>query len=179
MIDHPLGHNNSQALIVFAHSTPNNSIPILWSSKKWRPIFERFGEDKMAKSKKLRFETRKWISMLKPLGFENILDDNNNAYSEVNVQQLMVLRLKKIGKNNTSICQFLNIGERDLSSLLATGLKNGLYNKDYTVSDFGNRIYSDLRKKENIIESKKIETNLNGSKLENIYYIPSMFRGIK
>lgn len=179
MIDHPLGHNNSQALIVFAHSTPNNSIPILWSSKKWRPIFERFGEDKMAKSKKLRFETRKWISMLKPLGFENILDDNNNAYSEVNVQQLMLLRLKKIEKNNTSICQFLNIGERDLSSLLATGLKNGLYNKDYTVSDFGNRVYSDLRKKENIIESKKIETNLNGSKLENIYYIPSMFRGIK
>jgi len=39
---HPLGYDDSQALIAFDYQTPNNSLPILWSSAKtWIPIFSR------------------------------------------------------------------------------------------------------------------------------------------
>jgi hypothetical protein len=39
---HPLGYDDSQALIALEYQTPNNSLPILWSSAKgWIPIFER------------------------------------------------------------------------------------------------------------------------------------------
>jgi hypothetical protein len=44
--DHPLGWEDGQLYIGFAHNTPDNSLPIFWSdhtgSKPWRPIFRRY-----------------------------------------------------------------------------------------------------------------------------------------
>lgn len=45
----PLGYDDSQALIVFSHNTPNNTLPIIWASENnekaigipWNPIWER------------------------------------------------------------------------------------------------------------------------------------------
>jgi hypothetical protein len=45
----PLGYDESQALIVFAHNTPNNTLPIIWAGDHneksieypWNPLFER------------------------------------------------------------------------------------------------------------------------------------------
>ena len=49
LYSHPLGYDNSQALIVFPHNTPNNTLPIIWASDKnekksgiiWYPVWER------------------------------------------------------------------------------------------------------------------------------------------
>lgn len=47
---HPLGYDDSQLLIAFEYNTPNNTLPIIWSSTNnessnietiWHPIFER------------------------------------------------------------------------------------------------------------------------------------------
>lgn len=46
---YPLGYDNSQALIVFPHNAPNNTLPIIWASDKnekipgyiWYPVWER------------------------------------------------------------------------------------------------------------------------------------------
>lgn len=41
--DHPLGHDDSQAAVVFEGRCPNNSLPILWQSNEtWVPLFPRF-----------------------------------------------------------------------------------------------------------------------------------------
>jgi hypothetical protein len=38
----PLGYGNSQALVVFSHNCPNNSLPILWEkTRDWMPLFRR------------------------------------------------------------------------------------------------------------------------------------------
>ena len=40
---HPLGYRDGQALIVFDHNTPNNSLPVLWSEEDgWFPLFKRY-----------------------------------------------------------------------------------------------------------------------------------------
>lgn len=40
-----LGYNNSEALLGFHHNIPNNTIPIIWSTKNdWYPLFKREGK---------------------------------------------------------------------------------------------------------------------------------------
>lgn len=41
--EHPLGYKDGQLLIGFYHNTPNNTLPIFWSSTtSWNPIFKRY-----------------------------------------------------------------------------------------------------------------------------------------
>lgn len=40
---HPLGFRDGQMLIVLDHNTPNNTLPVLWSSEdNWFPLFKRY-----------------------------------------------------------------------------------------------------------------------------------------
>lgn len=39
--DKPLGFKNGEYMFGFYYNTPNNSLPIFWSNKDWKPIFER------------------------------------------------------------------------------------------------------------------------------------------
>lgn len=40
---HPLGYENGQGLVVFHDSVPNNTLPVIWSTNNWSPIFRRHG----------------------------------------------------------------------------------------------------------------------------------------
>lgn len=45
--EHPLGYKDGQLLIGFYHNTPNNTLPIFWSSTtSWNPIFKRYKKRK-------------------------------------------------------------------------------------------------------------------------------------
>ena len=45
--EHPLGYKDGQLLIGFYHNTPNNTLPIFWSSTtSWNPIFKRYKKHK-------------------------------------------------------------------------------------------------------------------------------------
>ncbi|MBX3650860.1 MAG: hypothetical protein KF771_05755 [Burkholderiales bacterium] len=43
--DHPLGYQDGQLLLGFAHNTPDNTLPIIWCEgeecEKWYPVFKR------------------------------------------------------------------------------------------------------------------------------------------
>ena len=59
----PLGYDNSQAMIVFPHNTPNNTLPIIWASDRnektvgaiWHPLWERRKPRKSRPVQHLRF----------------------------------------------------------------------------------------------------------------------------
>ncbi len=45
----PLGYKDGQLLVGFHHNTPNNTLPIMWSSAaaldvRWKPVFKRYGK---------------------------------------------------------------------------------------------------------------------------------------
>ncbi|MEQ8300197.1 MAG: hypothetical protein RH945_06600 [Hyphomonas sp.] len=46
--DHPLGYRNGQLLLGFAYNTPDNTLPIIWSSGtkdvRWAPVFKRYSK---------------------------------------------------------------------------------------------------------------------------------------
>jgi len=178
--NHALGHDNSQALIVFAHSTPNNTLPIMWSSKKgWKPIFPRFGQDKIETSYNLKYDSQKWISILRKHGFENLFEESDNKYMKINLQQLMILKLKKIGKNDNDICQLLGLNNSDYELIINIGIHNNIFNKDKSITDYGNSIYDEIKKKEILAKKNNIDLKTNSLYSENIYYLPSSFRGFK
>lgn len=179
IIDHPLGHNNSQALIIFEHSTPNNTLPIFWSNRNnWFPIFPRFGNDKIELAYNLKFDTYKWISQLEKLGFKSLFQDDQNKYQKINLQLLMILRLKKMGKNNKSICQFLEINNVDFKNIINKGISRNLFANDGSITNYGNDLYFQLKKKQLFMKGEKIEFSLNETYPENIFYLPATFRGM-
>lgn len=57
--EYPLGFDDSQALIVFPHNTPNNTLPIIWASDKnekepgyvWYPVWERIKRNERKSNK--------------------------------------------------------------------------------------------------------------------------------
>jgi len=40
-----LGYSDCQLLLGFLHNTPDNTLPIIWSSDNWKPIFKRYNKD--------------------------------------------------------------------------------------------------------------------------------------
>lgn len=46
--NHPLGYRDGQLLLGFAYNTPDNSLPIIWSSGTrdvpWTPVFKRYSK---------------------------------------------------------------------------------------------------------------------------------------
>lgn len=41
---HPLGYKDCQLLLALFHNTPDNTLPIFWSSDNWSPIFKRYSK---------------------------------------------------------------------------------------------------------------------------------------
>ena len=72
LYDHPLGYDNSQALIVLDHNAPNNTLPIIWASTEnekkngffWSPVWERIKLVKKHKKKSL-YDSKSQISVIK------------------------------------------------------------------------------------------------------------------
>lgn len=91
---HPLGYDNTQALIVFPHNTPNNTLPIIWASSDneawasdivWHPLWNR----KKAREKKrapVRTSTRDLFQMaadelrllMKDISWAQIREEENS-----------------------------------------------------------------------------------------------------
>ena len=58
---HPLGYDDSQALIVFCYNTPNNTLPVIWANHRsesnparpWHPVWAREKKTKQEQEQKL------------------------------------------------------------------------------------------------------------------------------
>lgn len=173
---HNLGHNNSQALVVFAHSTPNNTLPIIWSStNNWIPLFPRFSKDKINSCQKFKSETRRWMSLLSKVGFSRVF--MYNKYSNIDLQLLMILRLIKMGKNKQSICQFLEISSKIFDDIITKGKEKNIFCKHGKITLIGHNIYAEIQKLEKISLDSRNQTLIYMNNYENIDYLPEMFRG--
>jgi hypothetical protein len=175
-VPHPLGYYNSQSLIVFAHSTPNNTLPIIWSDLDgWSPIFPRFGEGKIANAKKFRNETRHWISIAYK---HNILGKRNVKkkvlYNNRNYKLLAVIRLKKNNRLDTTICQIMGFSSNEYAEVIKLGIKKDLFENNGRLSKNGENVYDEIYKILQIANNEKvlIKNDVNG-----MMYVPNTFLG--
>jgi hypothetical protein len=177
--NHPLGFMNSQSLIGFEHSIPNNTLPIIWADKKrndtnqkWWPLFPRKGDLIVERSKKRNQEQRRWASMA------NLIPDITKEYKKIYeknfIQLLTTIRLKQKHKNVISICQELGINLDEYDDIIKRGVEKGFFNEKGNLTEYATNICKDISRKNRFIENKIRRDMVIG---EDLLYIPKTFRG--
>lgn len=68
----PLGYENTQSLVLMQHSSPNNTVPVLWSDnqyqgRNWIPLVPRNNLLKIKRAYTDRTSVYRWLSFLKKI----------------------------------------------------------------------------------------------------------------
>jgi hypothetical protein len=98
---HPLGYDHSQALLVFPHNTPNNTLPIIWAgpdnektpTEAWNPLWQRRKLFEPASKQPISAETSRAPRQpgqssggaqprrLRPLDYTNLLKEKTRNFA--------------------------------------------------------------------------------------------------
>ncbi|MDB4905089.1 MAG: hypothetical protein JWQ63_4370 [Mucilaginibacter sp.] len=177
-IPHPLGFNNSQALIIFSHSVPNNTLPIFWSNKNgWFPLYPRSGQGKISTAKDFKNENYYWLNLAYKMKILNKSNGNTFQYNaRMDFGLMAVLRLKRQGSNTSKIFQTLGISVNELEEILSEGKKKNFFDVEDNITEKGNNAYDAISKniKINNLQIQRKTVIFNEPKM----YIPKHFKGM-
>ncbi|WP_252238506.1 hypothetical protein [Clostridium sp. VAP51] len=182
-----LGYDNSQCLLAFSFGTPNNTLPIFWNSKNgWIPLFPRFSKDKISKIKELRKSISFDLSIAYTLGINefDFAKSDDNTIDRVFIKKrdyitLAIIKFKKERKSAVTICRLLGISIKEYEKNIENAIQKGILNKNEELTENGKKIYNDVRKRVNELNSNLDEYEnkyLKDTELNSIY-IPSKFCG--
>ena len=178
---HPLGFMNSQALVGFEHSIPNNTLPILWAdiqmegtNRRWRPIFPRRGYLLVEKSKQFKESQYYWSSLLFRLNLNKDLFALNERYNKDTIRLLSIIFLKKRHKSPITICQKLGFGMEEYDTMIEKGKAKGLFDADDRLTPRAHTLFDEVQKKSRFQQETD---NKSLSIIEDMIYVPKRFRG--
>lgn len=170
-----LGFENSQALVAFSHTTPNNSLPILWSAKNnWIPLYPRFGEDYIENLERYKKESYYWLNIAIKLNIKGF-EKKNQLFYEEDIQLISTLRLKISNRATPIICKVLDITLSEYEEIICEGIKRGLFLKNGQPSKLGRKAFSEIQKLA-VLKEKKSHL-ISGSVTRDIVYLPLTFGG--
>lgn len=182
----PLGYKNSQALIVFAHAVPNNTLPIIWSDnyvkvdkRNWYPLIPRKYELKSNRSFKSRTDNNRWICRLQSAFDQGGVQlELKELFTTKNYNLIYLLRLLENRTPESIIINEMGITFDDLQKLRDEGIVAGFWNKDYQITEWCRNLYDDAKKKaryKTTVLQKAISEIVND---KEIMYIPETFKGL-
>lgn len=191
-IAHPLGFENSQALVVFPYNPPNNTLPIIWSAKdyvpsgkKWIPLYPRISQTKIAYAKKLRSEYAFEMGLLRttelePIFYSGKLEVKFGTRSFVqhtDFKTFVFLRLKMEKRSESIICQLLGISLTDLEEIKANAINKNIFDEYMVLTEYGRKSYNSIMEILQKFKSdfKSFSRPVNEEK--EILYLPKVFRG--
>jgi hypothetical protein len=169
-VPHPLGFNNSQALIIFSHSVPNNTLPIFWSNRKdWYPLYARSGRGKISEAKVFKQENYYWLNLAYKLKILNVDNKEPLIYNaKTNYDLIAVLRLKRQNINTSKIFQTLGLSVNELEVIFTKGRNKGFFDEDDNITEGGKEAIA------NIERNIKISNSIVKRKLP-IFIVPKMY----
>ena len=182
----PLGYENSQALIVFDHATPNNTLPIIWSDSciagrntAWYPLFPRFAHQRVIRAKETMQDKRRELVLLRELfGYEEV---EKALFKRSNLHLLQIVKLKLENVDVFTIRQALGISQNDLEELFNLGVSKNLWDAQWQLTEPCRTQYRELKKKIAFDKTVRKEKELEASSYlrGEIIYIPETFKGVK
>ena len=177
----PLGYGNSQAMVCFEHTTPNNTLPILWyegmipgSDKKWNAIFPRFANSRMERGRRLRMSSGFWLSAVQKMNMPNT--DWAMHYKTESLRLISVVAQKYHHRSNMYIAQVLGICMADVEEIVGIGKGKGLFDENGNLTLEAKTIYEEIRKRDKILEHD-IPKQMSRIMIDSVY-VPTSFRGI-
>lgn len=177
----PLGYKNGQALVCFEHTTPNNTLPILWyeeniprTDKKWNAIFPRFANSRIERGRRLRMNSGFWLSAMQKMKMPNT--DWSLHHTTESLRLISVVAQKYHHRSDLYIAQVLGINMQDLEDIIRIGKEKGLINNAGGLTQEATSIYEEIRKRDKILE-RDIPKQMSKQNINSVY-VPKSFRGI-
>lgn len=179
-----LGFSNNAALVAFGHTTPNNTLPIIWSSNNWHPIYPRFADDKIQQSKEIKSEVAYYIGIMNRLGLdlytqESIIISGRREirYNHlVDHSLLTIIKLLQDGFEFPTICQILGITVGEYKKIEAYGVERKLLDSTGKISSTGIEFYISLMK--SVRNKRFLKKDKEVFELKNLNYVPKSFMGV-
>lgn len=177
----PLGYKNSQALICFEHTTPNNTLPILWyeetipgTEMKWNAIFPRFANSRIDRGRRLRQSSNFWLSAMQKMRLPNI--DWSLHHTNDSLRLISVVAQKYRQRSDLYIAQVLGISTQDVEEIVKMGQEKGLIDANGQLTTEARTIYEEIRRRDKILEND-IQQQMSKHNTERVY-VPKSFRGL-
>ena len=179
-----LGYSNSQALILFAHAIPNNTLPIVWvdeyeengAKKNWQPLIPRNQVKKQSMAFIQRMDNNRWVFKLSQF-FGVDLDDPEwkGVIQDKNVKLTYLLRCLERHIPEVVIANDMGLTNEDMQVLFEDGVNLGLWDKEHHITPDAQKALAEAAKVFKI--QKKEEVGVSVVDDRNYMYIPETFRG--
>lgn len=177
----PLGYACSQSLVCFHHTTPNNTLPILWACKKdrstnkpWRPLFPRSVRERINSEDDFYRNREYWKLMVFQLFGCNANSDYQRTRFLCNLVGLLYYRVRR--RSEAFICQMLDITISEYQALIVEGQRLKLMDAHCQITEEGRKVFLKLKSKHDDNKQVLIEAYIKPEAL-NIY-IPIRFLGL-
>lgn len=179
----PLGYKNAQSLVIIEHTSPNNSLPILWydyeGSVSWKPLAPRSYIKVVEKAYSERQDNNRWISVFrKNIGIEDE-KDIKNMFSGDNYILIMVLRLLMEKKTESVIANILGLTYEDMQHIKIMGVSREYWNEKWEVNDYAKRQYSETIAHFMRQNRERKEMFAEREDNRNMIYVPKTFRNLE
>ena len=179
-----LGYSNSQALILFAHAIPNNTLPIVWVDeyeengvkKNWQPLIPRNQMKKENMAFIQRMDNNRWVFKLSQFfGVDLDNPDYKGVIQEKNVKLTYLLRCLDKKMPEVIIANDMGLTHDDMAVLFEEGAKLGLWDKEHHVTADAQKALAEAAKVFKIESKGKKGTQMIDDR--DYMYIPETFRG--
>lgn len=184
------GYRDSQSLIAFSHCVPDNTLPVVWWSKNWFPLYPRENMLRMDEAREFKksiafyigicnrlkvdlLKLKEYKGKLKSLKFEDRWRYNNKMSHSI----IALLKLKKLGYQDLIISHILGLTDSELNVIYDRAKELNFINELNSLSIKATKY---LEKLERTIRREKFreesEQNLQ-LKNKDLLYVPNTFNG--
>lgn len=181
----PLGYKNTQSLVLMQHSSPNNTIPVLWSDnqyqgRNWNPLVPRNNLLKIERAYTDRNSVYRWLSCLKKIFVgESECVDYGLLFTKSNFNLVFILICLIRRKSEAFIYNAMEVSFVEMERLWQEGMDKGIWDSKHKPTSLALNEYKDAIKRYKILRNDgRQEFSPILDEKDNIY-IPETFRGVK
>lgn len=181
----PLGYENTQSLVLMQHSSPNNTIPVLWSDnqyqgRNWNPLVPRNNLLKIERAYTDRNSVYRWLSCLKKIfvgGSESV--DFGLLFTKSNFNLVFILICLIRRKSEVFIYNAMGISFVEMEHLWQEGMDKGIWDSKHNPTSLALNEYKDAMKRYKILRDEGRQEFCPILDEKDNIYIPETFRGVK